>query len=110
MAPDLLYARSRHSSGAVVEQTFESVVPGRSAMPIVTSSRNRVYLPVPAKFALAFGFACAWTLFSIWVSPPWLHQLGLTLGMPLALFVVTFIAYVPGFMNAFLGATTALDR
>ena len=110
MALDLLYAAHVTFSGAVVEQTFESVVPKRSAMPIVTSSRNRVYLPVPAKFALALGFACAWTLFSIWVSPPWLHQLGLTLGMPLALFVVTFIAYVPGFMNAFLGATTVLDR
>lgn len=50
--------------------------------------------------ALAFGLA--WVLFSIWMSLPWLTDLG-NLAHPLiALFVLTFIAYVPGFMNAFL--------
>jgi biofilm PGA synthesis N-glycosyltransferase PgaC len=54
------------------------------------------------RFALAFVFALAWAAFSIWVSQPWLSDLG-NLSHPLvALFVLTFIAYLPGFMNAFL--------
>jgi biofilm PGA synthesis N-glycosyltransferase PgaC len=54
------------------------------------------------EFAVALAFACAWTLFSVWVSLPWLRDLG-DLTHPLAaLAALTFIAYVPGFMNAFL--------
>ena len=54
------------------------------------------------RFGLALAFACAWTVFSVWVSQPWLGDLGsLTHPLP-ALAALTFIAYVPGFMNAFL--------
>lgn len=54
------------------------------------------------RFAVSLGFACAWTVFSVWVSQPWLGDLGaLTHPLP-ALAALTFVAYVPGFMNAFL--------
>jgi biofilm PGA synthesis N-glycosyltransferase PgaC len=68
------------------------------------------YLSVRAKFALAFAFAVAWTGFSVWLSLPWLHDLAGHTGMAFALIAITFIAYVPGFMNAFLLSTLTLDR
>ena len=46
--------------------------------------------------------------FSIWLSLPWLSDLGNLSHPILAIVVLTFIAYVPGFMNAFLLSTLAL--
>lgn len=47
-------------------------------------------------------------MFSIWLSLPWLSDLG-NLSHPIvALIVLTFVAYVPGFMNAFLLMSLAL--
>ncbi len=61
------------------------------------------------QFLIALAFACAWTLFSIWVSQPWLGDLG-NLAHPLtALAVLTFVAYVPGFMNAFLLSSLLME-
>jgi biofilm PGA synthesis N-glycosyltransferase PgaC len=58
-----------------------------------------------ARFGFAFLLGAGWTVFSIWVSRLWLDDLG-SLAHPLVgLFVLTFIAYVPGFMNAFLLAS-----
>lgn len=60
------------------------------------------------RFLVSIIFAVAWVLFSIWLSLPWLSDLG-ELSHPLvALFVLTFIAYVPGFMNAFILVSLAL--
>ena len=54
------------------------------------------------RYLLSLVFAALWVVFSIWMSLPWLADLG-NLSHPLvALVVLTFIAYVPGFMNAFL--------
>ncbi|MEO7864643.1 MAG: glycosyltransferase [Sphingomicrobium sp.] len=62
------------------------------------------------KFALAFTFALMWMMFSIVVSMPWLNELGRVTHPVFALFAISFIAYVPGFMNAFLVASLILDR
>jgi len=69
-----------------------------------------VYLPVRLKFAIASSIATTWCALSVWLSEPWLQDLARVAGWPLAIFVITFIAYVPGFMNAFLIATILLDR
>ncbi|MGB3798022.1 MAG: glycosyltransferase [Alteraurantiacibacter sp.] len=54
------------------------------------------------RFTIAMIFALLWAVFSIWLSMPWLEDLG-NLSHPIvALFVLTFVAYIPGFMNAFL--------
>ncbi|HEX8640504.1 MAG TPA: glycosyltransferase family 2 protein [Allosphingosinicella sp.] len=63
-----------------------------------------------AKFAIAFLLASAWTVFSIWISQPWLGDLGNLTHPLIALFALTFVAYVPGFMNAFLLASLVLQR
>ncbi|NNE61400.1 MAG: glycosyltransferase [Woeseia sp.] len=68
------------------------------------------YLPLRAKFALACALAFSWMTLSIWLSLPWLQELASVTGFVLAVFVITFIAYVPGFMNAFLLSTLLLDR
>ena len=60
------------------------------------------------RFGLSMILALGWVVFSIWLSLPWLSDLG-GLTHPLAaLFVLAFVAYVPGFMNAFLMASLVL--
>jgi len=61
------------------------------------------------RFAIAFLLGTVWTLFSIWVSQPWLSDLGMLTHPLLALFALTFIAYVPGFMNSFLLTSLLLE-
>jgi len=68
------------------------------------------YLNVRAKFVIACSFAGAWTAFSVWLSLPWLRELAGLTNMTFAVIAITFIAYVPGFMNAFLLSTLTLDR
>lgn len=61
------------------------------------------------QFMVALALACAWLAFSVWVSQPWLGDLGnLTHPLP-ALVALTFIAYVPGFMNAFLLSSLLME-
>lgn len=73
-------------------------------------SGARPYLTVHAKFMLAMGVAVAWCALSIWLSAAWVQDLAGFVGMGLAIFVIAFIAYIPGFMNAFLITTLLLDR
>ena len=81
-----------------------------SARPPAKRAWDDVYLPVPAKFALACGVAIAWMLLSVHLSRPWLDELSTHVGYPLAIVIIAFIAYVPGFMNAFLIAAIVSDR
>jgi len=71
---------------------------------------RRLYLPVQVKFALALLIAVAWTSLSVWLSQRWLADLAAVTNWAFALIAIIFIAYVPGFMNAFLIATLSLDR
>jgi len=78
---------------------------------VVSSARAPgPYLSLPAKFAFACTTAVAWTAFSIWLSLAWVHELAAVTTMAFAVIAITFIAYVPGFMNAFLLSTLLLDR
>lgn len=71
---------------------------------------RRLYISVPTKFAIVLAVATAWTAASIYLSLPWLNGLSNIVGFGVALFVITFIAYVPGFMNAFLIGSIVADR
>jgi len=64
---------------------------------------------VPVKYLIAFLIATAWMLFSIWVSRPWMQDLGAVTSPIIALICLTFIAYAPGFMNAFLIMSLLMD-
>jgi len=72
--------------------------------------RRRFYLPVTAKFVLALVFAAAWLTFSVWLSLPWLRDLGADVTLPLAVVVVALVAYIPGLIMSFMAASLALDR
>jgi len=65
---------------------------------------------VPIKFATAIAVAAGWTLLSAWLSARWMEDLAAVTHPLFALFAISFIAFVPGFMNAFLVATLLLDR
>ena len=84
----------------------DRISPGAVAAP----GWRRFYIPVHIKFLLAFAAAVGWTGLSVWLSLPWLDELSRNLTRPVAIFIITFIAYVPGFMNAFLITTIAMDR
>ena len=68
------------------------------------------YLPVRAKYAIALMAGITWAALSVWLSLRWLDDLSDLLGRPTAIVVIAFIAYVPGFMNAFLISSILLDR
>ena len=72
--------------------------------------RPRIYVPVTAKFAIALFAAFCWVMLSIMLSRPWMAELGAVTHPLFALFAITFIAYVPGFMNTFLVVSLLLDR
>jgi len=72
--------------------------------------RARIYIPVRVKFALALGVATGWTTFSMWVAQRWLAELSTNVGAIPAVLLVGGIAIVPGFMNAFMITSLALDR
>jgi biofilm PGA synthesis N-glycosyltransferase PgaC len=74
------------------------------------AATQELYLPVLSKYVVALAIAIAWTALSVWLSQPWLRDLADVVGWTLAVFVITFIAYVPGFMNSFLISTILLDR
>jgi poly-beta-1,6-N-acetyl-D-glucosamine synthase len=93
----------------VVPLAFDSVA-STSLPALRTRQTPGVYVSVASKFVLALAVAVTWTALSVWLSQPWLRDLASVTGWPLAIFVITFVAYVPGFMNAFLISTILFDR
>src|SRR3569833_2910258 len=71
---------------------------------------RRIYLGERAKFVVALSVAFAWTGFSGFLAQPWLHDLAALTNELFAIWALTFIAFVPGFMNAFLATSLLLDR
>ncbi len=84
--------------------------PSAEAAALPRPPPRRFYVPVRAKYVLVLAVAIAWTALSVKLSMPWLHALSGLLGFGLALVVIGFIAYVPGFMNAFLIGSIVADR
>lgn len=63
-----------------------------------------------ARFAVAVAAAFGWLGLSIWLSLHWLHALAGELDWVAALIIVSWIAYLPGMLVAFLTVSLALDR
>ena len=72
--------------------------------------RPRFYIPVLLKFLLCHIFSILWTSFSVYISLPWLEDFSKVVTFPAALIIITGIAYVPGYLNAFLVASLVLDK
>lgn len=95
---------------ALDEDTWGGPAPS-GPTPFIREPRDRsVYLTVRFKFLIALSVATVWCALSVWLSQPWIRDLAGAVGWPLSIFLITFIAYVPGFMNAFLITTIGLDR
>ena len=70
----------------------------------------RLYIPIKIKYIFTLVFATAWALISIYLSIPWLGDLSTHIGFLLALYLILYIAIIPGFMNSFLLCSLLLDN
>jgi biofilm PGA synthesis N-glycosyltransferase PgaC len=68
------------------------------------------YTSVSRKFFIALAIAVGWASFSIWVAGFWLESISNSVGFWIAVFLIAFIAIVPGFMNAFIYSSLLLDK
>ena len=69
-----------------------------------------LYIPVLWKFWISQVGAVSWTLFSIRLSLPWVHDLSRGVGYFWAIFIIAGLAYVPGYLSAFLVVSLLFDR
>lgn len=68
------------------------------------------YVAVRTKFWIGHAIAALWTTFSIIVSLPWVFELGIIVSLPIAVFIIAGISYLPGYVNAFMVVSLLLDR
>lgn len=82
--------------------------------PVKTSvsppASKRFYVGVRTKFIVAIMGAILWTALSVWLAQPWIEDLGDLTHPVFAWFAITFIAFVPGFMNGFLIFSLLMDK
>lgn len=71
--------------------------------------KKRVYVPVTTKFYMAHSIAFLWVLISIYLSLRWVKDLGEVVSLPVAILIITGIAYIPGYLNAFLVSSLLMD-
>lgn len=74
-----------------------------------TKAKN-IYIPVFAKFIFAQLFAFSWVGLSVYLSYPWFKDLSTVVGPILSLLIISFIAYVPGYLVSFTTISLLLDR
>jgi poly-beta-1,6-N-acetyl-D-glucosamine synthase len=73
-------------------------------------ARRRLYVSVTSKFVIAQVLAVGWLGASIWLSLPWVRELAAAITIIPAILVVSLIAYLPGWLVAFLAISLLLDR
>ena len=73
-------------------------------------SRRKLYLSVRAKFLISTTFAVAWVAVSWLLAQHWLNDLSQATGAVPAVVIIFFIAFLPGFLNAHILSSVALDR
>ncbi len=72
--------------------------------------RGRLYLSVKTKFAIAMSFGACWVGFSVWIAQPWIRDTSNVIGLIPALILISLLAFIPGWLVAFLVASLLLDR
>lgn len=75
-----------------------------------TGRRRRYYLPVTAKFVISLAIGLAWMALAVVLSLPWQADLADVVGTIPAWIAIALMAYVPGFLIAFLAASLVLDH
>jgi len=69
-----------------------------------------MYIAVKFKFVFSLTIALLWLLLSVYLSQSWVVDLSHSVGLFLSITIITFIAYVPGFMQMFLFIAYIIDR
>jgi poly-beta-1,6-N-acetyl-D-glucosamine synthase len=92
-----------------VGRTEQATVSG-SAGTRSLRARRRLYVSVTLKFLVAQGLSAGWLGVSIWLSLPWVRELAAAVTVVPAVVVVSLIAYLPGWLVAFLAVSLLLDR
>ncbi len=77
--------------------------------PIVRHWRT-FYLSTTVKFVISCFAAACWVGVSVWFSLPWIGDLAEHVTIVPAILIVSLLAFVPGFLIAFLTAGALLDR
>ena len=72
--------------------------------------RKKIYVSVRMKFYISLIIATLWCVFSVLLSMPWVKELASITNVFIAIFIIGGIAYVPGFINAFLVCSLLLDK
>jgi biofilm PGA synthesis N-glycosyltransferase PgaC len=98
----------RTSNGVRVDQQQPGATVGAGTEP--GPARRRLYIPVTVKFLVAQVLAVGWLGVSVWLSQPWLRELAATITTVPAILVVSLVAYLPGWLVAFLAVSLLLDR
>jgi biofilm PGA synthesis N-glycosyltransferase PgaC len=98
-----------------LRRDLESGPPGAGAMqrshtPDDDRPPGRVYVSVKLKFAAAVSFGACWVGFSVWLALPWLHDTARIIGLLPAIVVISLLAFIPGWLVAFLVVSLLLDR
>lgn len=75
-----------------------------------TKKSKGLYISVHTKFYISILIALLWVLISFEVSRNWIEDLSKITSPMIAYIVIAGVAYVPGFMNAFLVSSLILDR
>jgi len=78
--------------------------------PIKKQKNKKYYFTIQKKFWFSHAMSFLWLLLSIYLSLPWLDDLSDVVTMPGAIFIITGIAYIPGYMSAFLIVSLILDK
>lgn len=74
-------------------------------------TKSKLYIPIKYKFVISLIISILWVIFSYYVSKQWIWDLSeVTSSIFLAIFIIAGVAYVPGFMNAFLVSSLLLDK
>lgn len=68
------------------------------------------YFPVSLKFWISHTFAFLWFLLSVFLSMPWINELSTIIGIIPAMLIIAAIAYLPGYLNAFMISSLLLDK
>ncbi|PAE23663.1 MULTISPECIES: glycosyltransferase [Bacillaceae] len=82
----------------------------KPADPVINRRRKKVYLSINKKFVISHLISILWMAFSIYISLPWLKDLAEIVTYPISILIIGGIAYVPGYMNAFLVMSLLLDK
>jgi biofilm PGA synthesis N-glycosyltransferase PgaC len=76
----------------------------------IKSKKKDLYISVKAKFFMSLVLALLWVAFSIYLSLPWINELASVTNIFIAFLIIGGIAYIPGFMNAFLISSLLFDK